>query len=64
MLETNRVLCNMKPEKKGQIIGSIIGLLIGCTIAYSVWGFSSPGGIVILAGVGIGGIFGHSIAKK
>ena len=54
----------MKPEKKGQIIDGSIGLRIGCTSAYLLWGFSSPGGIVILAGFGISGIVGYSIAKK
>jgi hypothetical protein len=54
----------MIPEKKGQVIGGIIGLLIGCACAYFIWGFSSPGGIVILAGSGIGGLIGYCISKK
>lgn len=54
----------MKTEKKGQLIGSVIGLLIGCIIAYLIWGFSSPGGIVILLGFGMGGIIGYNLGKK
>ena len=54
----------MKSEKKGQRIGSVIGFLIGSIIAYLLWGFSSPGGIVMLFGFGIGGIIGYNLGKK
>jgi hypothetical protein len=53
----------MKPEKKGQLIGGVIGLLFGCIIAYFLWGFSSPGGIVILTGFAIGGLIGYNLGS-
>jgi hypothetical protein len=51
----------MKPEKKGQIIGGVIGLIIGSLMAYLIWGFSPPGGILILFGAAIGGFIGYKI---
>jgi len=54
----------MKAEKKGQLIGGVVGFLIGSIVAYLLWGFSSPGGIVILFGFAIGGFIGYSIGKK
>lgn len=54
----------MKPEKKGQVIGGAIGLVIGAVIAYMIWGFNSPGGILILFGFGVGGVIGWQIGLK
>ena len=54
----------MKPEKKGQLIGGTIGLLIGSVIAYMLWGFSPPGGILILAGFAIGGLIGFNLGRS
>ena len=48
----------MRPEKKGQVIGGAIGLVIGAVIAYMIWGFNSPGGILIIFGFAIGGMIG------
>jgi len=55
---------NMKPEKKGQFIGGIIGLVLGSLIAYIIWGFSSPGGIIILLFFSIGSMIGWNVKKK
>ena len=54
----------MKAEDKGQLFGGFIGLIIGSIIVYLLWGFSSPGGIVMLFGFGIGGIIGYKLFKK
>ena len=54
----------MKPEKKGQVVGGSIGLFIGAVAAYMIWDFNSPGGILILFGVGIGGMIGWELGKK
>ena len=53
----------MKPEKKGQLIGGAVGMLIGGVIAYFLWGFSPPGGILILAGFAIGGLIGFNLGS-
>ena len=55
---------DMKAEDKGQLFGGFIGLIIGSIIVYLLWGFSSPGGIVMLFGFGIGGIIGYKLFKK
>jgi len=57
-------LIEMRQEKKGQLIGGIIGALAGGLAAYLIWGFSSPGGILILAGFGVGGLIGYSLGQK
>ncbi len=54
----------MKPEKKGQLVGGAIGLVIGAITAYAIWGFNPPGGILILAGFGIGGLIGWNIGSR
>lgn len=54
----------MKKEIKGQLIGGIIGVLFGGLAAYLIWGFSSPGGILILLGFAIGGLIGYSLGLK
>jgi hypothetical protein len=54
----------MKPKKKGHIIGGAIGLLIGTMAAYMIWGFNSPGGILILFCFGVGGIIGWNLGLK
>ncbi|MFC2083682.1 LapA family protein [Bacteroidota bacterium] len=53
----------MKPEKKGHIIGGSIGLVVGGLAAYLIWGFESPGGILILFGFAIGGFIGWNLGK-
>ena len=52
----------MKPEKKGQLAGGVMGLLLGGIAAYLLWGFRPPGGILILAGSGVGGAVGYGLA--
>ena len=54
----------MKDENKRQLIGGFIGVIIGSIIIYLFWGLSSPGGIVMLFGFGIGGIIGYNLFKK
>ena len=54
----------MKPEKKGQLIGGAVGTLIGGVIAYLLWGFSPPGGILILTGFAIGGLIGFNLGRS
>ena len=51
----------MKPQKKGQLVGGTVGLILGGVLAYIIWGFESPGGILILAGFAFGGLAGWGI---
>jgi len=62
-LETGAQI-KMRKEIKGQLIGGIIGALVGGFAAYLVWDFSSPGGILIIAGFAIGGFIGYSLGLK
>ena len=54
----------MTTKKKGQFIGGTLGLLVGSIIAYLIWGFSPPGGIIILFCFAIGGLIGWNVGEK
>lgn len=51
----------MNSAKKGQLVGGLIGMAIGAVVAYMLWDFKSPGGLLILIGYCIGGLTGYSL---
>jgi hypothetical protein len=53
----------VRPEKKGQFFGGVIGMIVGGVLAYILWDFSPPGGILILAGFALGGLIGFNLAR-
>jgi hypothetical protein len=54
----------MKVRNPVWATGYGLGMVIGSAAAYSFWGFSPPGGILILAGAGAGGVISHLLTRS
>jgi len=47
----------------GQIIGYLTGGVVGTLVALHIWGFTTPGGIIMLAGAAGGGVSGYFLGR-